>query len=301
MSNVSISDLVVDPTVQIRRSAHETTVTRYMEVFDLLPPSTVVRAKEGLILADGFLRVAAASRLGRKDVPVIIRNGTRDDALEIAVVANTKNGEPLTIEERDAGILRLHGLHHTNRDIAKEMSVSHVLVGSVLAGAKVGRSVVVTSYQGERPLSISQCREIARADERQWQPLAEAAVRRGWSPAHVALAVKNLNQREISASHKQALLAGKVNPVVLTEDGEVSVPTDLAEREVRARQRNDALSKLDRAMEALAALRTTNIGSIVSLADGDRRDRMRKELPGDIKFLQNLLHANSSAKLRVVS
>lgn len=301
MTTVPISDLIIDPTVQIRRTTHDATITRYMEVFDLLPPPTVVRAKEGLILADGFLRVAAGSKLGRREIPVIIRSGTRNDALEIAVVANTKNGEPLTIEERDLGIGRLGALGHSQRDIAKEMSVSQAVVSSVLAAAKVGRRVVITRNHGEQPLTTTHFREIARANEHQWQPLAEAAVRRGWSSAHVALAVKNLNQPEVSAAHKRALLQGKANPVIVTEDGEVAVPTDLAEREVRARQRNDALLKLDRALEALAALRTSNIRSIVSLADADRRDRIRKELPGDIKFLQDLLHANSAVKLRVVS
>ena len=101
-SALTISEIVIDPTIQIRRGNHEQTVRRYEESFDKLPPIDVFKTPdEGYLLADGFHRVAAAQRLGKRQIDAVVHRGSRDDALEFAVVSNTKNADPLSEEERD--------------------------------------------------------------------------------------------------------------------------------------------------------------------------------------------------------
>ena len=93
MPKIAINKIVVDPTVQIRRANHEPTIRRYEESFDKLPPVVVFDVPgEGRLLADGFHRIAAAERLGRREIDATLRKGTREDVLEFAVIANTKNG-----------------------------------------------------------------------------------------------------------------------------------------------------------------------------------------------------------------
>src|SRR5207245_217529 len=141
---LAIKDIIVDPTIQIRRANHEATIQRYEESFEKLPPVDVFKTPDGLLLADGFHRVAAAQRLKLREISADIHKGTREDALEFAGVANTKNGDPFTPEERDEGIRRLRQLHPdwTNVRIAQAMSVSEDTVRHVVQADLVARAVV---------------------------------------------------------------------------------------------------------------------------------------------------------------
>src|SRR3989442_10872953 len=106
MPKIAIKEIEIDTTIQIRRGNHEPTIRRYEESFEKLPPVDVFRTPEGDLLADGFHRVAAAERLGKREIQATIHKGTREAALEFAVTANMKNADPLSPEERDDGIRR---------------------------------------------------------------------------------------------------------------------------------------------------------------------------------------------------
>jgi hypothetical protein len=59
-------------------------VARYAGVLDELPPVTVFRLPGGLLLVDGYHRLAAARRLGRTSVSAEILTGSEADALRFA-------------------------------------------------------------------------------------------------------------------------------------------------------------------------------------------------------------------------
>ena len=82
---LKIADLVIDQTIDIRSSLDEETITRYEESFDKLPPVDVFDTPDGLLLADGFHRAAAAQRLGLAEIEAKIHKGSRAEALEFAV------------------------------------------------------------------------------------------------------------------------------------------------------------------------------------------------------------------------
>jgi hypothetical protein len=54
----------------------------YARTLDALPPVVVVDTPEGLLLDDGYHRVAASRRLGLEEVEAEVRTGTRRDALQ---------------------------------------------------------------------------------------------------------------------------------------------------------------------------------------------------------------------------
>jgi hypothetical protein len=60
-------------------------VRRYAAVLDELPPVVVFRTPEGLLLADGWHRVAAARERGDATIAADVRTGTRAEALRFAV------------------------------------------------------------------------------------------------------------------------------------------------------------------------------------------------------------------------
>jgi ParB-like chromosome segregation protein Spo0J len=59
-------------------------VQRYAEMLDALPPVVVFDTGEGLLLADGYHRVAAARARGLETVEAEVRHGSRHDALRYA-------------------------------------------------------------------------------------------------------------------------------------------------------------------------------------------------------------------------
>jgi ParB-like chromosome segregation protein Spo0J len=68
-------------------------VEEYRRVVDELPPVVVFDTEEGLLLADGYHRVAAALLEGRDEIEADIRKGSRHDALEFAaLLAATQRG-----------------------------------------------------------------------------------------------------------------------------------------------------------------------------------------------------------------
>jgi ParB-like chromosome segregation protein Spo0J len=81
VTKLAIDSIIIDPTVQIRRSNHEPTIRRYEESFEKLPPIDVFDTPDGMLLADGFHRVAAAQRLGLVEVDAKVHEGTRASSL----------------------------------------------------------------------------------------------------------------------------------------------------------------------------------------------------------------------------
>ena len=300
MPKIAINKIVVDPTVQIRRADHEPTIRRYEESFDKLPPVVVFDVPgEGRLLADGFHRIAAAERLGRREIDATLRKGTREDVLEFAVIANTKNADPLSPDERDAGIRRLKQLHPgwSQQQVADSMSISKSTVVNILQADEVAQQVVTRNR-----LSTTHYREIGRAPKEKWQPLASAAEKRNWSTDATALAARNLKDDRIPEQHKRDILKGKADPVVVTADGQFAVPADVIGRQLREMEANDAVFALERALEHLAKLRLFRPEAIVGTVGRERLQRLIKELPEDIAFMEEVVVAarKQSRKMEVV-
>ncbi len=93
MPRLRIADLLgaapVDPDAHLDPAR----VGHYAKIFDALPPIVVFDTAKGLLLADGYHRVAAARRRGLETVEVEVRLGTRNDALPYAAtVGATQRG-----------------------------------------------------------------------------------------------------------------------------------------------------------------------------------------------------------------
>ena len=298
---LAIQDIDVDPTIQIRQGNREETVQRYEESFDNLPPIDVFDTPDGLLLADGFHRWAAAMRLGRTEIEANVRKGTREDAAEHAVIANTKNAVALTAEERDAGIRRLKLLHDdwSHRDIAKAMSVNRRTVGAVFQVAEVREAV--TGGARAPHVSDSHLREIAAADPEDWQPLAKAAGKREWTRDETRLAAQNLKNPRVSKEHKQAIRSGEADPYAVDDKGEFAIPVDRIGRKIREMKESDELLAMEQALAALARARAFEPGAIVGSMQPTRRRHFIEEMPGYISFMEEVLNAAKNRKLEAIT
>jgi hypothetical protein len=90
MTQLRIADLLasspVDPTAHLAPDR----VRHYAELPGDLPPVVAFRTERGLILADGYHRVAAAQARGSDTIEAEIRDGSANDALRYAATIGAK-------------------------------------------------------------------------------------------------------------------------------------------------------------------------------------------------------------------
>src|ERR687885_3036648 len=84
MPQLRIADLLANTPVDPEAHLDAARVERYAEMLDALPPVVVFDTGEGLLLVDGYHRVAAARRRGLETVEAKICLGSRHDALRYA-------------------------------------------------------------------------------------------------------------------------------------------------------------------------------------------------------------------------
>ena len=82
MACLRIAELLANAPIDPEAHLDAARVERYARTLDALPPVVVVDTPEGLLLADGYHRVAASRRLGLEEVEAEVRTGTRRDALQ---------------------------------------------------------------------------------------------------------------------------------------------------------------------------------------------------------------------------
>ena len=81
MPQLRIADLLANTPIDPEAHLDPARVQRYAEMLDALPPVVVFDTKEGLLLADGYHRLAAARRRGQETVEAEVRLGSRRAAL----------------------------------------------------------------------------------------------------------------------------------------------------------------------------------------------------------------------------
>lgn len=135
-----LSEIVVDDDVNVRAALDEATVEHYREVLDSCPPPVVFDTGEGLLLADGFHRLEAATREGRESVTVECRSGGRPEAIAFAATANLTHGKPLTKPERVEAVRRVKEIHPDwgKKRLAKATRLPATTVGRYLAQLERG-------------------------------------------------------------------------------------------------------------------------------------------------------------------
>ena len=90
MTQVRIADLLTGSLVDPAAHLDPERVRRYAELLGDLPPVVAFRTAQGLLLADGYHRVAAAQARGLDTIEAEIRQGTTHDALRYAVTVGAK-------------------------------------------------------------------------------------------------------------------------------------------------------------------------------------------------------------------
>ena len=84
MTRLKVADIVANSSVQPSHLDAQRVET-YRRSVGQLPPVVVFETEEGLLLADGYHRLAAAMAEGQETIEAEVRYGSRRDALAYAV------------------------------------------------------------------------------------------------------------------------------------------------------------------------------------------------------------------------
>jgi ParB-like nuclease domain len=88
MTVLRIDDLLADAPIDPEAHLEAARVESYAQMLDALPPVVVFDTPEGMLVADGYHRVAAARQRGWETVEAEVRRGSQRDALEYAARVN---------------------------------------------------------------------------------------------------------------------------------------------------------------------------------------------------------------------
>ena len=90
MTLVRIADLLASSPVDPSADLDPDRVRHFVALPGDLPPVVAFRSDQGLILADGYHRVAAAQARGLDTIEAEVRHGSAHDALQYAVTVGAK-------------------------------------------------------------------------------------------------------------------------------------------------------------------------------------------------------------------
>ena len=113
-TNLTLSDIKVDPECQARAAMDDTTIDEYAEVmkekgYDRFPAVVVYHDGTDYWLSDGFHRYAAAEKAGLPSINARIHQGSRRDAILNSVGTNATHGLRRSNEDKRRAVAMLLG------------------------------------------------------------------------------------------------------------------------------------------------------------------------------------------------
>jgi len=139
----------------------------------------IVRSVEGkLELIAGERRWRASQKLGLPDVPVIVREATDRDVLELALIENLQREDLNPVEEAEAYVRLSKEFELTQEDIAKRVGKNRATVANAMRLLDLDPEVRVLLAQGRLATGHAKVLLGAKDPEKQ-RLLADQVVRKG--------------------------------------------------------------------------------------------------------------------------
>lgn len=135
IENLPLSELDTTLADRCRCKRDPETIERYAGCIEALPPITVVRVGERLLVVDGAHRCAAAAEAGRTEIAGEVSDGTDAEAWDQAIAANQQHGLPLRAKDKRKILIQLLDdakfRRWSDRRLAAKLGLSPTTVGDV--------------------------------------------------------------------------------------------------------------------------------------------------------------------------
>lgn len=158
--------------------------------YGVVQPLVVRKKGKKLELVAGERRLRAAKLAGIKKVPVLVREYTDTQMMEIALVENIQRHDLNPIEEAQ-GIRRLmQECNLTQEQAAAKVGRSRTAVTNILRLLNLAQKV--QDYISNNVLSMGQAKQLVGLPEKQQLEVAEAIIANGWSARIIEDVVRKL-------------------------------------------------------------------------------------------------------------
>ena len=172
---------------------------RSIEVHGVLQPLLVKRADSGYELIAGERRLRAAKMAGMSEVPVVVKDISAAELIEISIIENIQREDLNPMEEADAYHRLLDEFKLTQKQVAQRVGKSRPAVANFLRLRQLPAPVKQSIRQGE--LSMGHARALLGAET----PAEQTAAWR-------AVTAKRLSVRETEALINRLKSRRKPNP-----------------------------------------------------------------------------------------
>jgi ParB family chromosome partitioning protein len=129
---------------QPRKAFDEASLTELadsIKQYGIIQPLVVVKKDDHYVIVTGERRWRAAKLAGLKDVPVVVKNLTEQEIMELALIENIQREDLNPIEEAVAYQRLMQEFHMTQDEIAKKVSKSRTAITNMIRLLKLDKDV----------------------------------------------------------------------------------------------------------------------------------------------------------------
>jgi ParB family chromosome partitioning protein len=158
----------------------------------IIEPLIVRKREGGYELIVGERRWRAAQRAGMREVPVIVRDVTTAEAMELALIENLQREDLNSLEEAEAYKRLMEEFHYTQEELAKRIGKDRATVANAVRLLKLPQEI--KAYLADESISSGHARTLLGLNSLEEQKMACAKViKRGLSVRETERLVKRLN------------------------------------------------------------------------------------------------------------
>lgn len=158
--------------------------------YGVVQPLVVRKKGKKLELVAGERRLRAAKLVGIKKVPVLVREYTDTQMMEIALVENIQRHDLNPIEEAQGIRQLMQECNLTQEQAAAKVGRSRTAVTNILRLLNLAQKV--QDYISNNVLSMGQAKQLVGLPEKQQLEVAEAIIANGWSARIIEEVVRKL-------------------------------------------------------------------------------------------------------------
>ncbi len=158
----------------------------------IIEPLIVRKIDGGYELIVGERRWRAAQRAGIREIPVIVRDVTTGEAMELALIENLQREDLNPLEEAEAYKRLMEEFQYTQEELAKRIGKDRTTVANAVRLLKLPQGI--KAHLADETISSGHARAFLGLDTQEMQNMACAKViKRGLSVRETERLVKRLN------------------------------------------------------------------------------------------------------------
>lgn len=167
---VPMADIGIDQSVQPREALSAEAIQRYADNYTEgvpMPPVELHEIEGVLYMCDGFTRYAGGRKAGIEEINARVYPGSNWGTLIISAIrANTLHGQPLTLKERKASVVRLVRMFHESDMAWSQKLVSEIAGCSQSTVSRIINAEIPEARESEGTRKDMRSRLLEREEQR---------------------------------------------------------------------------------------------------------------------------------------